>query len=89
MRAWTARGPRGTQMEGVTLRLLTYHEAFHPDADRLRRFVVQATDHDGQPIAEDPLLEARITPHEVVDFLAGSIEDGWRLEPERATRRDQ
>lgn len=89
MRAWTASGPRGTNLERVKVRLLTYHETHHPDADRLRRFVVQAVDRHGLPVAEDPILEARITPQEVVDFIAASIEDGWHLEPEREPRRDQ
>ena len=84
MRAWRARGPAFTAYRGVTLRIVTYRLFNQPDEDDRRKLVVQALGQDGKPVADDPLLEAVVQPEEVAAYLEASIEDGWRLEPERA-----
>jgi hypothetical protein len=77
MREWQAQGPIRSSYARVTLRLLAYAEYHHP-LDGKQRFVVQVID-SGEPVAEDPIFEGRVTPDEIAEFIEASIDDGWRI----------
>lgn len=90
MRAWGAQGPRGTRYEGVRVRIVAYPESYHPEDGR-HRFVIQALDGAGRPVAQDPLVEERVPAPEIAAFIEASIDQGWALTPERsfaAIRKD-
>ena len=78
MSAYIATGPAGSKFANVRLRIHAQKIRTHPNPDELKT-TIQVMD-GSDPIAEDPITEAYLTPLELLDYLSQSSREGWDIE---------